>query len=156
MSTDPCCQSLHRVRRVLAVIVALLVIGGVVMAGEKLAVEMLTKVPLFAFGGIGYAGTTSEGEMAFESVLAAESAEADFLRILKKGTPEAQCYALVGLRLKDRPQFAEQVKPFALSKQTVKTCAGCIRGTQPMYSVVTNIQHGVYDDQAKAKLARPR
>ena len=156
MSTDPCCQRLHLVRRILAVVAALLVTGGVVMAGEKSAIETLTKVPLFAFGGIGYAGTTSEGETAFKSVLASESAGVDFLHILKKGTPQAQCYALVGLRLKDRPQFDEQVKQFALSKQTVKTCAGCILGTQPMSSVVTNIQHGIYDDQAKAKLRSTR
>ena len=113
----------------------------------------LPKAHLFAFGGIGYAGITSNGEIAFKGVFASDSAAADFLQILKTGTPQAQCYALVGLRLKNRPEFDEQVKRFASSKDVVQTCAGCIMSKQPMSSVVANIQRGYYDESAKAKLA---
>lgn len=132
-----------------------LFIGATALADDKAAVKTLTEIPLFAFGGIGVAGLTSNGETAFHSVFDAKTAEADFQQILKTGTPQAQCYALVGLRLKDRAAFDEQVKPFAVSKKQVDTCAGCAPATLPMYSVVANIQHGAYDSQATAKPGRP-
>ena len=144
------------VRRRLAIGAVLLFTCGAALAGDKGAVNTLSETPLFAFGGIGVAGITSPGEYAFKSVLASDSAEADFLQILKTGTPQAQCYALVGLRIKDRPVFDEQVKRFAASHQKVDTCAGCAPMTLPMSSVVATIQKGSYDDRAKAKPERPR
>ena len=123
---------------------------GATWAGEKVAAITLSEIRLFAFGGIGFAGTTSEGEVAFNNVMASKTGAADFAQILKTGGPEAQCYALVGLRLKDRPAFDEQVKHFATSKQEVQTCAGCMMSKQPMSSVVANIQKGWYDDRGKS------
>ncbi|MEP6673340.1 MAG: hypothetical protein ABJF10_29595 [Chthoniobacter sp.] len=160
MSSDSHSPGLFRTfaagRRYLAIGIVLLFICGAALAGDKEAVSTLSKTPLFAFGGIGVAGITSPGEYAFKSVLASDSAAADFLQILKAGTPQAQCYALVGLRLKDRPVFDEQVKRFASSSQKVDTCAGCAPMTLPMSSVVATIQKGSYDDRAKAKPEKPR
>ena len=125
------------------------------MAGDKAEVKTLSEIPLFAFGGIGAAGITSNGEIAFHSVFSSDTAEADFLQVLKTGTPQAQCYALLGLRLKNRAAFDEQVKQFTASKKQVNTCAGCMLGSSPMQSVVANIERGTYDTQATAK-PRPR
>jgi len=121
---------------------------------DEEAVETLARIPLFAFGGIGIAGTTSNGEVAFNNVLSTNTAAVDFAHILKTGTPQAQCYALVGLRLKDRPAFDEEVKRFASSKQEVQTCAGCMMSKQAMSSVVANINKGWYDDRGKS--GRPK
>ena len=141
-------MSLHRL---LAVIAIFLLSCGRAMADDAGATKTLSEIPLFAFGGIGAAGITSHGEAAFRSVFAAESAEADFQRILKTGTPQAQCYSLVGLRIKNRPAYDEQVKRFATSKQPVDTCAGCMPATLPMSSVVAGIERGYYDERAKLK-----
>jgi len=160
MTTSFCFQNVFRIfaaaRRYLAAGMILLITDGAVMAGDKAAAKTHSETPLFAFGGIGVAGITSQGEYAFKSVLASDSAEADFLQILKTGTPQGQCYALVGLRLKNRPVFDEQVKRFASSSQKVDTCAGCAPMTLPMSSVVATIQKGSYDDRGKARPEKPR
>jgi hypothetical protein len=137
-------------RRIFVVCLAFIMTSGSMWAGEKGAVKTLSEIPLFAFGGIGVAGTTSNGEVAFHNVLASDTAAADFAQILKTGTPQAQCYALVGLRLKDRATYDEQVKRFASSKQEVQTCAGCMMSKQAMSAVVGNIQKGSYDDRGKS------
>lgn len=135
-------------------IATLMLLCGIAWAGEPSSVKKLEKTRVFAFGGIGYAGTTSEGETAFHSIFASETAEGDFLRLLKAGNPQAKCYALVGLRLKSRAAFTEHVKPFITSKSEVRTCSGCMMSTLPMSSVVPSIQRGNYDKQATAKPGR--
>ncbi len=134
----------------------LLLTLSVSAADDSNAVKKLSGTPIFAFGGIGYAGTTSEGEVAFKAVLASVSAEADFLRLLKSGNPQAKCYALVGLRVTSRQAFNEQLKTFASSNQEVQTCAGCNMARQPMSSVVASIQRGDYDERANSKSVQPR
>lgn len=141
-------------RRLFSLVLTFLFTSSAMWAGDKAAAKTLAEIPLFAFGGIGIAGTTSNGEVAFNNVFASENAAADFAQILKTGTAQAQCYALVGLRLKDRATFDEQVKHFASSKQEVQTCAGCMMSKQPMSSVVANIQNGTFDDRGKARPAK--
>jgi hypothetical protein len=142
------------IRRLFIFGLAFLFTNGMTWAGDKAAVKTLSEIPLFAFGGIGIAGTTSHGEIAFNNVLTSDTAAADFAEVLKSGTPQAKCYALVGLRLKDRAAFDEQVKHFASSKQEVQTCAGCMMSKQSMSSVVANIQKGSFDDRAKSGPSR--
>ncbi|MDB6173692.1 MAG: hypothetical protein JWL59_3003 [Chthoniobacteraceae bacterium] len=121
------------------------------LASDRAAIEKLDGIEVFAFGGVGFAGTTSEGEIAFKQVFKSASAESDFLELLKTGNAQSRCYALVGLRLKNRLLFDEQVKSFTSSKQEVQTCAGCIMMKLPMSSVVASIERGNYDKQAMAK-----
>ena len=118
------------------ILMCLLVITS---AAEPSAVEKLEKTPIFAFGGIGYAGATCEGEIAFHTIFQSDSGESQFVRVLKSGNGQAKCYALVGLRLKSRAAFNEQVKPFVTSKQEVQTCSGCIMMKLPMSTVVASI-----------------
>ncbi|MDB6153566.1 MAG: hypothetical protein JWL90_2019 [Chthoniobacteraceae bacterium] len=125
--------------------------GALAAASERAAIEKLGGIEVFAFGGIGFAGTTSEGEIAFKQIFKSDSAEADLLELLKTGNAQSKCYALVGLRLKNRPAFNEQVKSFTSSKQEVQTCGGCIMMKLPMSSVVAGIERGNYDKQAMAK-----
>ena len=109
---------------------------------------------LFAFGGIGIVGTTSEGEIAFREVMAPNSAASDMERLLKAGNAQAQCYALVGLRLKQRAAFDEKVKAFTDSRVIVETAAGCMLSKRPMSSVVEEIRKGNYDQIAQRELRR--
>lgn len=137
--------------RSLAFLLAMIMSHAFILAADKVGVKELSQTTLFAFGGIGIAGIVSPGEVAFRNVLDSGSAVADFREILKTGSPQGQCYALVGLRIKDRPAFDEEVKRFLSSKQQVQTGAGCILSAQPMSSVAGNIRNGNYDAQAKEK-----
>ena len=60
--------------------------------------QTLSSIHDFAFGGIGVAGTTSEGEVAFRQIYNRPSATDDFLKLLNSGNSQAKCYALVALR----------------------------------------------------------
>jgi len=141
-------------RRIFGIGFLLLLTCGSTWAGDKEAVKTLTETPLFAFGGIGYAGTTWRGEIAFRDVLASDTAAADFLKVIKAGTPEAQCYALFGLRLKDRAAYDEQIKRFVSSSQEVQTCFGCMMSKQHMSAVVADIRNGAYEKRMEA--SRPK
>jgi len=140
-------------RRLFAVALVWCFMSAVTWADDK-AVKTLAETPIFAFGGIGYAGITSQGENAFRNVLASDSAAADFLRVVKIGNPQAQCYGLIGLRLKDRAAYDEQVKHFVTSRKEVQTCAGCMMSKQLILSVVANIRNGAFDKQAEARRSR--
>ena len=98
--------------RILALL-AFLCCGSSLLAEPPTKQATLTQIQLFAFGGIGVAGTTSAGELLYRQVLASEQAEAQFLALVKNGTPAAKCYALVGLRAKNRAAFEEQADALA-------------------------------------------
>jgi hypothetical protein len=113
-------------------------------------VEELAKVDHFAFGGIGVAGTTSKGELAFRKVMADQSAREELLKTLAAGSAAAQCYALAGLHTLADPSFEEQAKRFTKDSREVTTIGGCMMGKQPMSSVVANIRAGRFDQSVQA------
>lgn len=133
---------------------ALLLLPLCAHAAEGDAFKRVANAGLFAFGGIGIAGITSDSEIAFREVLASNTAVPDLERLLKTGNVQAQCYALVGLRLKQRAVFDEKIKEFIASRAIVETAAGCVMAKRPMSSVVAGIRKGDYDQQARRELKR--
>jgi hypothetical protein len=108
-------------------------------------IDQLRSISYFAFGGVGVAGTTSQGEMAFRQVLEGPSAGKNFLGLLKTGNPQGKCYALVGLRASDNGLFEAEVAAFEKNQTPVETIGGCIALTLPMSGVVASIRAGNYD-----------
>ena len=82
------------------IVVAVLLSAATAQSGEPvdLPFERLANIDRFAFGGIGYAGLTSQGEKDYKLILARPSAMADFERLLSSGNSQAKSYALVGIR----------------------------------------------------------
>ncbi len=111
---------------------------------DDLVLQRLSKVEIFAFGGIGYAGTTSPGEKDFRTVLARKTALADFEVLFASGNIQAKCYALVGIHKLDQRRFEELGKPFADSKDVVESMQGCIMEKTPMKEVLRRIASGGY------------
>ncbi len=134
-------------------LLVLLLSSGIAKA-EGDPVKRLETARMFAFGGVGYAGITTEEEIAFRAVLDSKTAEADFLRVLDRGNVQGKCYALVGLRQKNRSAFDERVERFAKEKSDVGTAAGCMISKEPMYSIVANIRAGRFDELAHRSLKR--
>jgi hypothetical protein len=129
--------------KVLALILGLLALS--LPAHSEDALKTLRSVSHFAFGGVGAAGTVSEGEVAFREVLKRASAKEDFSAVLKSGTPQAKCYALVALRSLDPQIYSVHIEKFKKDKTDVTTIGGCIIMVLPMSSVVGNIEAGNYD-----------
>lgn len=77
-------------------VVAAMLLGSVAQSVQPVdtVVERLTKVEIFAFGGVGYAGTTSPGEKDYKAILSRPTALADFEQLYSSGNAMAKAYAL--------------------------------------------------------------
>src|SRR5437016_13946888 len=75
------------------------------------ALNRLSTVEQFAFGGVGYAGVTSKGETDFKFVLAQPKPTAlkAFERLYAIGNPQGKSYALSGLKRLAPERFAQHV-----------------------------------------------
>jgi hypothetical protein len=138
-----------------ALIIFLALAAGAVGAAVA-PIDQLRSISYFAFGGVGVAGTTSQGEVAFRQVLQSPTAKENFLLLLKTGNPQGKCYALAGLRASDRKRFEADVAAFEKDQTPVDTIGGCIAVTLPMSGVVANIRAGHYDLYLQGKDPPPR
>ena len=117
------------------------------------AYERLITVKEFAFGGVGFAGTTSEGEKALRMILASTNALSLFRSALSKGSSEAKLYALCGLRQLDRPSLEKESTALVKADLEVTTMSGSIVRHERAATVVKRIAAGMYDGQISR--ARP-
>lgn len=111
------------------------------------ATERLTTIELFAFGGVGFAGKTSEGEKAFRTVMEKplEVALPAMEAIFANGSVEAKSYALVGIRKLAPNRFETLYQSVAHSQEKVHTMSGCIARTKPLQELAKEIRSGAYD-----------
>jgi hypothetical protein len=117
------------------------------------ALKNLARIDAFAFGGIGAAGTPSEGEIEFREILARPTAARDFLKLLDSGNRQAKCYALVAIRKLDPKSFPALAAPsLEDDRAKVKTISGCVIMELPIGSVVAGIAKGNYDLYLDRKL----
>ena len=95
---------------------------------EDAAAHRLQSVHIFAFGGVGFAGIPSQGEVAYHSVLAAPKGRAIelLLHAWNAGTPEAKAYALTGMKALSDYQFQQLAAQARTSKHPVLTMHGCL------------------------------
>jgi len=126
------------------VIAALLVFAVPTQAAKDEVLDRLANVSYFAFGPIGYAGTTSRWERDYKSILARGSAPADFQKLFDEGNQQAKCYALVGLHRLDPARFARLVRPLRDSNEEVNMMRGCIVVHEVLGDVIKEIGSGKY------------
>lgn len=105
----------------------------------------LRSVTCFAFGGVGIAGVTSEGELAFRAVLTGTNALPLFKSILTNGTTEAKLYALCGIRLLSSAEFDQLAAPLLSAAPIATTMSGCLVFHEPTPHLITRINRGFYD-----------
>jgi hypothetical protein len=103
----------------------------------------LSGVDSFAFGGIGFAASISDGEQDYRSILSRPTAEKDFERLFQAGNLPAKCYALVGLHELNGKRYATLASRLPKDKD-VETFRGCIRFHRPIREMLSEIEAGVY------------
>jgi hypothetical protein len=110
------------------------------------AVNRLSTVQRFAFGGVGYAGVTSKGEADFKFVLAQSKPTAlnAFERLYAISNPQGKSYALSGLKKLALERFAELVATLAKSTEEVDVMRGCIVSHEPLPAVAKQIDQGKF------------
>ena len=106
--------------------------------------ERLANVKLFAFGGVGFAGSRSAGEKEYGEVMSRPDRLEILERVFETGTPEAKSYALVGIYNLSRERFAALVSSVQDSKLQLFTAQGCILGKTTLGALVRRIQAGEF------------
>jgi len=108
-------------------------------------VELLKTAPLFAIGGVGYAGTISLQEKALRQVVKQKDAKLVLTKLLDKSTPEGQMYALVGLKAVDNSEFKSRLKSYTDKSNQVRTARGCIMSNRPASEIAAAIAAGHFE-----------
>jgi hypothetical protein len=108
------------------------------------AIARLSNVHTFAIGGVGFAGTTSEGEKNFLIIAADPRAMEDFENLYRHGNAQARAYALLGIYTIDPARFHALSAPLSTSQEKIATMRGCIMSTQPLNAVVKEIGDGAF------------
>jgi hypothetical protein len=126
--------------------VLLLLSAGVVQAEQRSDPDsVLRTTSSFALGGVGVAGSMSEGERALREVLKQPDATARLENALPNASPAGQLYALLGLRLRDRAAYQRALEKFGGNNASVQTMRGCILQKESFRDLVKQIEHGDYD-----------
>jgi hypothetical protein len=111
---------------------------------EQIAYEELISTRFFSFGGTGYGSWASTAEDAFHSIMSASNAVETFSRVLTNGTPEAQLYALCGIRNLAPDIFEQSALSLLASNPKVDEAGGCFHWQEPASNVVQRIRGGSY------------
>ncbi|MEY2494323.1 MAG: hypothetical protein QOJ45_815 [Verrucomicrobiota bacterium] len=107
--------------------------------------SVLRKTSSFALGGVGVAGTISEGERAVREVLKESDASSRLESLLPNASPAGQLYALLALRLRDRAAYQRVLEKYGANSATVQTIRGCILQKESFRDLIKQIEHGDYD-----------
>ena len=135
--------------------VLLVVFCSIASAQDALSatVKNLTNTGVFAFGGVGFVGKISEGEIDFRAIQSQPAAVAlsSFETIYATGDPAAKGYALAGIRQLDRERFKEILRSLDGSQEIVFTMEGCIMERRRLVEVAKAIDAGSYDHWLKPR-----
>ena len=150
------CQDLIRRCAARRFAVALIILScSVAPAQETLSttVKSLTNTGVFAFGGVGFVGKISEGEIDFRVIQSQPAAVAltSFETVYATGDAAAKGYALAGIRQLDRERFKEILRSLDGSQEMVFTMEGCIMERRRLVDVAKAIDAGSYDDWLKPR-----
>ena len=130
-------------------IVALLLLATPLPAAN--ASSQVERARVFAVGGVGYAGTMSEGEKSLRAVLKQSDAVARLDSLLPNASAAGELYIPLGLRLRDHTAYKRALARCAEHDATVETMRGCTVGRESFRDLVHQIDHGAFD----ASIQRP-
>jgi len=128
------------------VAVLLLLGAAVAYADDDDAMKRLSTVGIFEFGGVGYAGATSKGEIDFKLILAQPQtvALAAFERLYAAGNPQGRSYALSGIKKLNPRRFKDLLAVVEGSTDEVKVERGCIISHELLGGVAKQIDRGKF------------
>jgi len=131
-------------------LLVLVVLFGVssVLANDPVdaAVNRLATVERFAFGGVGYLGVISKGEIDFKFVLAQPQSTAlsAFEKLYASGNPQGKAYALSGIKKLAPQRFKELAAALAKSADEVEVMRGCIISHEALRDLAKHIDQGKF------------
>jgi hypothetical protein len=139
-------MKLARLRTALSAIAILILLVPTTRSEQSAPDVTLRKTELFALGGIGAAGSMSEGERTLREVLNESGVSARLEKLLSDASPAGQLYALIGLRVRDRAVYERALQKLRTTDAKVQTARGCILQQESFGDLVKEIERGVYDN----------
>lgn len=127
-----------------------LTLTGLPADAEEDPITGLSKIEIYAFGGVGFGGTTSEGEIFYDKILSKSTARTDFVTIAETGTVEAKLYALHALAQiapADYARFKKDLRP----NTPVTHMVGCDIGETPTSTILLGIEKAAKQAASKPK-----
>ena len=124
-----------------------LLLTSVLAQAEQLADPTLNRIAgvgVFAFGGVGIAGVTSQGEKDYRVILSGSSALAEFETLFATGNPQAKAYALVGILALDVERYEQLSAPLRQASLKVTIQHGCVISHVPFSAILKGIDAGGY------------
>ncbi len=139
------------VKRFAAALIVLICSVAAAQNALSAAVKRISDTGVFAFGGVGFIGKISEGEIDFRVIQAqpAAVALASFEKIYATGDAAAKSYALAGIRQLDKTRFEELLQHLDSSQETVFTMQGCVMEKHRLADIAKAIDAGSYDSWLK-------
>jgi hypothetical protein len=131
---------------VLLLWVAVLLSAYVPLCAGEAEVKALAAAEFFACGGVGYAGTTSEGEVAFKKIYAEKNNLEQFIVVYGRGTNAARMYALVAFHKLNRPLYDHIKNQYAESRIQVPVMIGCLGDAEGVGALISKLEKGGYDE----------
>ncbi|RKX34319.1 MAG: hypothetical protein DRP64_20185 [Verrucomicrobia bacterium] len=130
----------------LSICILLLLVAHPVYGGDVVeeSYERLLKVERFAFGGTGFAGSISQGELDFRVLLKNKKSSERFRGLYDHGNIQAKCYALVAFSQLDKALLDELSEELSKIGGEVTTMEGCIVAATPVPDEVERIGNGAY------------
>ncbi|QYY34781.1 hypothetical protein [Ruficoccus sp. ZRK36] len=127
------------------------------LAGTALVHAAGTDQPgFFAFGGIGFAGSTSPGEIKFRQIFLSDDPEAGFRQWFDKGGGVGKAYAMVACYYLDHDRYDGMKERFRELHLQVPTMTGCIVGSINYEQLTESIEDGRYDEVVKPLLKQTK
>ena len=139
-------MKITRLRTALSAIAILILWVPFARSEQSAPDATLRKTELFALGGIGVAGTMSEGERALREVLNESEVTARLEKLLSDASPAGQLYALLGLRVRDRAAYERALGKLRTTNAKVHTARGCMLSEELFSDLVKEIERGLYDN----------
>ena len=118
------------------------------------ATARLANAHIFAIGGVGFAGVTSEEEKDFRLILANHQAENIFGTLYQRGNNQAKAYALLGLYILGSARYRDIYASLSTSKEKLHLMEGCIASNEQLDVMAKRIDVGEFSHRNPPKQAR--
>jgi len=119
------------------------------------AAEEKSPVRVFAFGGVGFAGITNEGEYRFGEAVRSENPKEAFHEWYEEGKNEDKAYCMVGFYYFDREHYDELKKQYRGKGILIHKMDGCIAETITLDSLITQIEMERFKPYLDNPISRP-
>ena len=128
--------------------ILLMLCGVTAIAADSVdaAVKRLSSVDRFAFGGVGYAGVISKGEIDFKFVISQPrpAALTAFEKLYATGNLQGKSYALTGIKKLNPQRFKELLASAGISTDQAEVMRGCIISHESLRDVAKQIDRGKF------------